>query len=626
MLGVRLSCIPVCVLGLVWPLAAFGHGGVPDDAIALDPLVISVTRTPMALSQLASAVTVLGSQEIRASGARDLAQLLEQVPSLDISRAGGPGGTATLRLRGMGDAQVLLLVDGVEQNDPSSPGRAVDLATLPLADVERVEIVRGPQSALHGADAMAGVVQVITRRAVHSLRMGLSLGSEGERQVQASLARPVGDWTLQLQGSGTSLEGHSAARDPLGEDADGLARSQWRMGLDYVPSPELRVRASLSAERSRAELDNFGGPGGDDPNSIGRTHRRGASVDATWEAMGGSTAATVWVQDTERRYANPTDATHPQESLQARYQGRVLHGALQHNRPVGAGHLVLLALEWEGDAAESHSLSGGPWGPMEESLPRRWAISRALVLQDQWSTGPLRLGLAGRRDWMQDGADALTGRLSAGLGLLRASWGTGFKAPSLYQRHSPYGAADLQAEESEGWDAGVDLRHGAMHLGLGLFRTRVRRQIEFGADWHYHNISRATHQGVELEAAGLLGQVRWKAALQRQHSVDGTGRDLPRRPRTRARLALDRMWRKVDVHLAWRWEGARQDVAFDPVTWEQRPLTLGGAGLLDMRLARSWGGLDASAGVDNLFNRRHEEVLGYTTSGRVWRVGLEWSR
>lgn len=610
----------------ILPPVAWAQEASLSRVVDLDPLVISATRTPLALSRQSSAVTVLGRREIEASGARDLADLLDQVPALEVSRAGGPGGTATLRLRGMGDAQVLLLVDGVEQNDPSNPGRAVDLSTLPLGRVERVEIVRGPQSAMHGADAMAGVVQVLTRSEPNALQARAGVGSEGEQRVEAALSRRLGAWRLALDGSQRLVRGRSAAQDPLGQDEDGLASRTLGARVDLLPRPGVRLSARAGMERSRMDLDNFGGLGGDDPNSVGRTRRWHGALDGEVAHLGGLSRLALWLQDTQREYHNALDAAHPLESLEAQYRGRILHAAVEHSLALPGGHQVLAALEWEGEAADAQASSAGPWGPSSESLPRTWSIGRSLVLQDLWSDGPARLGLALRKDWSHGGPEALTGRLSAGLGVLRASLSTGFKAPSLYQLHSIYGSPDLQAEESRGWDAGVDLIGDQARISLGCFQTRVRRQIEFGADWRYHNISRATHQGVEVEAAGPLGAFRWSAALQQQESVDEARRPLPRRPRTRARLGLGQQGKVLGVDLVWRWEGSRRDVAFDPLTWEQRPVELGAAGLVDLRLRRRMGPFTTALAVDNLFARHHQEVLGYSAAGRQWHVDLEWSR
>jgi vitamin B12 transporter len=609
-------------------LAARSHAVVEAssaDAVLLDDVLVTATRTPLRPDQVASAVTVLTHEDVVRSGARDLAALLEQVPSLDLSRAGGPGGTATLRIRGMGDGQVLLLIDGVEQNDPSSPGRAVDLSTIALLDVERVEIVRGPQSALYGADAMAGVVQVITRPIESRSQVGLSLGSLGQRALQLGSARRLGPLGLSLHLTHEALDGVSAAQDASGEDSDGLTSTHARLAVELRPRPGLTITGSLAGETSRTELDNFGGTGGDDPNSQGRTRRVALSSSGSWEALGGNTQWQLWRQDTRRLYDNPVDADHPLESLDARYEGRVTHAGLQHARRVAGGHDLLAALEWEGERSDSKSHSLSAWGPYDESVPAQRVHGTALVLQERWSRGPLHITASGRKDWHGGRDDRLTGRITLGVGILRGSYGTGFKAPSLYQLHSVYGDPSLKAEASRGWDLGVDLHGPAARASLGYFRNDVREQIEFGPLNRYVNIGRARTRGFELEASGSREWLAWSASLQRQQALDLlTNQELLRRPATQARLGLEAQGAVGSLGLAWRWEGARADLHFDEATWTRSRVELAGFALVDVRLARRLHGLTAWLKLENALDRHYQEVLGYRSPGRVWRLGLDW--
>ena len=632
-----LKQLAAAALGVLLAGGVSRGAGIPAGApLQMEGLVVTATRTPLRPEQVASAVTVISRGELARSGARDLAALLETVPSLDVSRAGGPGGTATLRIRGMGDGQALLLIDGVEQNDPASPGRAVDLATLCLDEVERVEIVRGPQSALYGADAMGGVVQVFTRPIAARTRLGLSTGSLGQRALQAGLARRAGSMGASLSLGHERLEGFSASRDALGEDADGLVATRGRLALDWQPRADLDLELSAAAERSRMELDNFGGQGGDDPNSEGETRRRSLSLRGEWRTAGGVSEWRLWRQDTRRSYDNPADAAHPAQSLAAWYDGRISHAGLQHARPLGGGHEALAALEWEGERGESRSHTVGAWGPWDESFAARQVTTTALILQDRWSAGPFTLTAGGRQDWHGALGDRATGRLAAGWALapgalLRGSLGTGFKAPSLYQLHSAYGDPALAAERSRGWDLGLDWRAARAHASLGWFRNDVRDQIDFAADGNggarYLNVGRAVSYGLEAEAGGAAASwLDWSARLQRQETVDGrSGEDLLRRPRLLARLALDARRGRGALGAAWRWEGPRADLYFDNATYASTRVELDGFALLDLRASWQGGGVGGWLALENALDRQHEEILGYRAPGRGWRLGLDWS-
>ncbi|MFA7329730.1 MAG: TonB-dependent receptor [Candidatus Delongbacteria bacterium] len=604
-----------------------------DRPVELEELVVTATRTPLRLEQVASAVTVLGRSEIEQSGAADLAALLEQLPFLDISRAGGPGGTATLRLRGLNDSHTLLLVDGVELNDPISPGRSVDLGTLPLESIERVEVLRGPQSALYGADAVGGVVQIFTRRGRPGAWASLSGGSHGRTGSSAGFSRLLGPLELNLDLGRESLTGFSAARPaPEAGDADGLRSSHGRLGLAWQARPGLRLNADLSGERSRAELDNFGGPGGDDPDYHARTERAGGRLGAELTQAGGQSVATVWEQATRREYRNRPDAAHPGESEDSEYRGRITHAGLQHVRGLPGGHQLLVAAEWEREAGDYRYASASSFGPWLEQLSERSQHQLSFVLQDQWTRGPLLLTGSLRRDQPAQESARLTGRMTAGVApqpgwWLRGSYGSGFKAPSLYQRHSPSGNLELAPEHAHGWDLGLDWHAAALQASFSWFRTQLQDQIDYdAASWRYVNLGRTTAAGLEADGRGPLpGGLEWSARWTWQHSVDArTGRDLLRRPRQLGRLGLSGSWGAARLGAAWRHEGARRDLDFS--AWPAQPVELAAFSCVDLRAAWEpvprW---QAWLSVQNVLAADSQEIWGYNGQPRAWRLGLDWN-
>ncbi len=604
--------------------------------VELEELVVTATRTPLRLDQVASAVTVLGRAEIEQSGAADLAALLEQLPFLDISRAGGPGGTATLRLRGLNDSHTLLLVDGVELNDPISPGRSVDLGTLPLESIERVEVLRGPQSALYGADAVGGVVQIFTRRGRPGAWAALSGGSQGRIGSSAGFSRALGGLELNLDLGRESLTGVSAARPAPGVgDADGLRSSHGRLGLAWQARPGLRLSASLNGERSRAELDNCGGPDGDDPDYHALTERAGASLGAELLQAGGQSAATVWEQTTRREYHNRPDAAHPGERADSEYRGRISHAGLQHVRGLPGGHQLLAAAEWEREAGEYRYASASSDGSWLEELSEQSQHQLSFVLQDQWTRGPLLLTGSLRRDQPAQQPARLTGRLTAGYAPqpgwgLRGSYGSGFKAPSLYQRHSPSGNLELAPEHAHGWDLGLDLHATALQASFSWFRTQLQDQIDYdAASWRYVNLGRTTSAGLEADCRGPLpGGLEWSARWTWQHAVDArTGQDLLRRPRQLGRLGLSGGWGAARLSVAWRREGARRDQDFsDWPALPARPVELPAFSSVDLRAAWEAGARwQAWLSVQNVLAADGQESWGYNGQPRAWRLGLDWS-
>jgi len=142
--------------------AAFAEPEADQDE---EQVVVIATRTPKAAEQLGSSVTLLDQQDIRESQKVSIFDLLRTTPGISVSRNGGLGTVSTLRIRGAESGQTLVLVDGIKVNDLSSPGGEFNFANLTSASIERIEILRGPQSTLYGSDAIGGVINIITKKA-----------------------------------------------------------------------------------------------------------------------------------------------------------------------------------------------------------------------------------------------------------------------------------------------------------------------------------------------------------------------------------------------------------------------------------------------------------------------------
>src|SRR3954466_12841838 len=172
LLALSLQCAPV-----------FSQYGTPD-------IVVTPSRTAQPIQRAGSAITVITPEEIEQSSVRDVGDLLRRSPGLTVTQNGGPGQIQTVRLRGGESRHTLVLIDGIRVNDPSTTGREFDFSTLVLADVERIEVLRGPQSALYGSDAMGGVINIITRKGGGPPRAHVSVeaGSYGTKETKGGIS------------------------------------------------------------------------------------------------------------------------------------------------------------------------------------------------------------------------------------------------------------------------------------------------------------------------------------------------------------------------------------------------------------------------------------------------------
>ena len=211
-----------------------GPGPAPD-------IVVTPTRTPEPLRSVGSAVTVLTAGEIEQTSVRDVGDLFRRVPGLTLTQSGGPGHVQTVRIRGGDVRHTLVMIDGIRVNDPISTGREFDFSTLALADVERIEVLRGPQSALYGSDAMGGVINIITKQGSGPPKATLSVetGRYGTKETKGGLSG----------GNGTVDYSFGFA----GFDTDGFSTFGYRIPrLRFaVPWDSARQRHALRPQRAR---------------------------------------------------------------------------------------------------------------------------------------------------------------------------------------------------------------------------------------------------------------------------------------------------------------------------------------------------------------------------------------
>jgi len=621
---------------LTWGVETAAAQQPPLPDYVMDPVVVTATRTPTELSRTGASVEVITGDELREQGAVTVFEALEGLPGLIAVQAGAAGGTGSIYLRGAKGEHLLVLVDGVEVNDPLSPAGSFDWTSLSTVAVERVEVVKGPQSTLYGSDAMAGVINVITRTPGPRPRARLSLeaGAYETLNAGASLTGRLAGTGYRLEVARSQLGGVSSAGSAYGNSEED-AWSMWSGAL----SLERRLGAgSLSAtlrgSRSRTDLDDFGGPGGDDPNSLG--WKADLTGTLRWEAPlgeGWSHRLTAAGSRTHRWNRDEADAPAPHEEVRADYRGRIQALSWQHILEQGPHRLTGgLAVERESGSSSYVSSSGG--FRYEERLGEREQWARALYLQDQLRIGPVDLTAGLRADHFTDYGTRPTFRVAlaapAGGLRLRASAATGFKAPSLYQRFSGlYGNAELEAERTLGWEAGLSARLGQRGTAeLGWFRQDITDLIEFvydpvGSVSRYENRGRVELAGIEASLrTALTGRLGVESALTFLDLPEEGENPLLRRPEWSGSAGLryrDGSGRSAGLRL--RRVGERTDLdfsAFPAVPVRLEPVTLLEGEVL-LRVSPS---LDLRIRGENLTDEAPEWVWGYGSRGRAFYAGV----
>ena len=577
----------------------------------LDAVTVTAARLPALLARTPDAYVVTGDQIDRRQSTF-AADILAQVPGVSISENGAFGGASSLRLRGASSDKTLVLIDGVPVNDPSAPAGGFDFSSLDVAEVERIEVLTGPQGALWGSDAIGGVV-ALTSRETDGVRVFAEGGSLNSYREGVALGRAAPAYAMGLSVSTYRTDGVSKA-----DERDGNTE---RDGFNTT-TVSANLRANLLEDRvildargrfntAATEYDGFGGPTGViDSNDASDVRTASGYVRARIrDVLGFDQELRVDLLELDRQYhgAFPFGANGGEQVYRWSAQRRsarwgVAFGAERQD-----------AWENTGDGRQARATNGG------------YAIGR-------WSPiAPLTLTGSLRRDDPQAYRGQTTSRIAAayeagGGFTLTGSVGQGFKAPSIFETTypcfecaAPGANAHLRPERAEGWDGGVAWRSpdGALRAQATYFSLRVRDQIDYLYPTGYLNIERVRSTGVEAGGQARLPRgFQLNASYTHDDAVDGTtGARLLKVPRDTGSGSLSWRGHGLTGELGVRAQAAEPDV--DGVV---KPFAVAYA-TASYALRRD---LTLTARIENLGNSHYQEAFGYGETGRMVMVGLRW--
>lgn len=620
------------VSGVVMAFCA--PAGAEEKIAKLEEVVVTANRLETATREVGSSITVITAQQIEQRQQTLLLDVLRSVPSIDVVRSGGPGSATSVFMRGANSEHTLVLLDGIELNDPSAAGGGYDFANLPTDNIERIEILRGPQSTLYGSRAMAGVINIITKRGQGKPTGFLSAqgGSFNTTAEKAGISGGTGLYNYSLGLSRFDTGGFSAASRKQGNtEKDGYQNTSLNTKLGITPASNFSVDFVANYLKNRADLDYDGGIGGDDPNYIQKTEQVSlrsqadlALFDNLWEQRLG-----VSFNDLNSDFNNGTDPARPSDLSRGSYHGQSVMLDWQHTLHLHETNSLTLGIERKEENAKSDYYSESIWGPYSSPWDEHSAHTTGYYLQDQvrlWDAWFTTLGV--RLDDHSRFGTKATYRFTSAYVVkqtdttFKGSYGTAFKAPSLYQLYAPtYGYENLNPEKSTGWDLGIEqsLLDGKVTMGVTYFYNDFEDLINFDDASKYSNISRATTQGVELTAAlRPVNEFTLRAGYTYTRTEDKeTGLELLRRPKNK--ISFDgnyRFMKKADLNLGVVYVGTRFDNVYDPITYGATRVKM--RDYLLVNLAASYDlakNLRIFGRVDNLFDRDYEEVLGYGTAG-----------
>lgn len=620
------------------------------DTTQLSTVVVSASKIPRPASSLSQAVTVITGDDLRARGIARVSEALREVPGAALVQSGSYGALTSMFLRGGESRYTKVLIDGVAVN---APGGSFDFSHLTTDNIERIEIVRGPASVLYGADAASGIVQIFTRRGdgpravAVAARAGTYRSLDADASAQGS--SPVGDFSLGA--------GHHSS--------DGIVpfNNQYRNGtlssaltLVRGTSGEARISARYTSAEFHYPTDFTGAPV--DSNSYRVQHRLTVGLDAG-RNLGAAAQARLLagsndVSDLSEDIAVPFGSSTPRHSaFRSRGYRRNVEGRLAFFLPSAA--TVTLGATYEREKEHSSTGEGDVGGAEKQTDSFDATRHNVAYYTEVLGNVAERLDytLSGRVDDNSDYRRYGTYRLGLNVLVapairLRASLSTAFNAPAFNQlRPTLYtvGSPDLRPERIRAAEIGLvsNIDQGRIQASAGYFAQRFADLIQFvnGAPpdfkGSYANLTGATANGYEADIQ-FIPSARWRASASytvvnprvaevdpAYQGSDRVGDALLRRPTHSGNARLSYAPRSgADISVSALYVGKRPDMDF--AQFPSPRVTLAAYPKIDLAVAYPLtsvkrGGVTLTARVDNLFDRRYQEVLNFETPRRAFFFG-----
>jgi vitamin B12 transporter len=603
----------------------------------IEEILVSASLIPIAASQSANAFTVIDQEAIQNRAALSLSDLLRDVAGLAVSRSGVAGSLTQIRARGAEANHLLVLIDGVEAGDPSQDD-AVNWGTLTSDDIERIEVIKGPQSALYGSDAVSGVVNITTRRAQNPFSASIysDVGSFATKRNGFNVGHVQDGYDVRFSVNQIETDGENISR--VGNEKDGYDNNTYTLSAGLELNEQLDVTLSARQSEGFIESDSDNDWDGfvEDQDQVSdfKNETRGIqanyiSADKQWQHKLKLSNTSNYNQAYEESVAGMMTSSSKD---QYQFVGSKLWDASSQRLS------VLLESEKQ-DFSQRGPLGYNDADPNQDRESNTDSVGVEFRSQ---LTSQLTYALSVRHDDNSEFDNATTRKLEASyqtdIGRLRGAYGTAIKNPTFSERFGTYstfiGNSDLQPEKSESWEIGLDrqLDGSNMTVSATIFNAELENEINgFSYTGNgYTAVNKeglSERQGLELTASGKVGNmIDVNASYTYTDSVETDGDsydDEIRRPRHIASLNL--AWNPMDrlhINTNVQFNGSQTDDFFGA---ETETVTLDSFTLVNLSA-----NYDATKNLaiymhlNNLLDEDYEEVYGYETLGFGLSAGFRY--
>lgn len=593
-----------------------------SDTLSLERIVVTASKVETTERLTTKVVDVVSFQEIQQSGANDLSQLLQLQNGLLINGANSnPGKDKAVYLRGAGTQYTVILLNGYPISDPSSEGGAFDLRLLPLSNVERIEIVKGSMSTLYGSDAIAGVINIITKKPTaegYSVYGRVGFGSFNDQNYELGLSGTASGIGYSISGAVRNIDGISDAEIPADGadfDDDGFRKTNLSANFDIPLSQKISILPSFNYGNFDGQYDN--GAFTDGANEYTADF---LNIGTRFEYSGDDLVVKGGLKftDTEREFVDDFGSFNPEAQL--------LNSDVFGYYTLEGGHRMLAGLNYQKlsyqlDATDADNNLISPY--LSTTMFTDFGLSGEVGLRfNQHSEFGSNLSYN----------IAPVYNVSEHIKLL-VSYSTGFKSPTLNEMFGPFGSnPDLKPQKSATFDLGgsFSFLDRALNVQVTYFNRTVDDLILYSnITFGYINADEQHDRGVELSIDWLNPFFELSTFY---NYLDGTRKtpvgdvdNLLRRPSHSFGFNATKVIEdKLLVNVSGEFIGERSDQFFNPATFTSSEVSLDSYTLFNLRTSYQFDQFSLYGDLKNIFDTNYNEVYGFTTPGRNFNIGLRF--
>lgn len=618
----------------------------PDSlkSYELSEVVVTATKTSTPIYQLANSVSLIDSAQIKNSNKNNVYELLQTQTGVSISQQGAPGAFTQIYLRGADPSQTQVLIDGVNMNMANDPSNTFDFANLSTDNIDRIEIIRGPQSTLYGSNALAGVINIITKKGSGEQKFFITSEAGSYNTFKGSIGTSggMGKLNYSLNYSRFSTDGFSSADKKFGNiEKDGTENYTISSRIGYRFANNLNFDFIGRFTKANTDFDQTGGAFGDDPTYKYNLEEGAYRIEGNLSLMDGKLKQKFGISFSRnlRKYKFYVSANNASES-NSNYDGKRIKFDWQSNFQINSDNLVVLGIETENEIASSYYYYKDSYGPYESKFPEKSARTTGIFSEYQLNIDKRFFASAGIRfDKHENLGSAVTFRIAPAYIIwktgtkIKATFGTGFKAPSLFYLFDPaYGNPDLSPEKSRGWDAGIEqyLFNYKLTAGITYFKNTFTDLFGFDSNFKTLNVNKSETKGFEIfldakPTSDLSISANYTFTESKNLSPGSADENLSllRRPKHKAAISTDyKITNSIRAGIEAIFVGNRGDKDFS--TYPATRIVLKNYTLLNLSASYKLSELFRFFGrVVNLLNSDYEEVYGYGTAGRSGYIGLK---